>query len=94
MICLFLWLFANTGLQGHAFWFGSGILFSLAGDVLLSFERMFLPGLVAFLLAHLSYIVGFQGRDPDPHRLVVDPGPVHRRQCRTSPGADRRNDAK
>jgi len=60
MICLFLWLFANTGLQGHAFWFGSGILFSLAGDVLLSFETMFLPGLVAFLLAHLSYIVGFR----------------------------------
>ena len=24
MICLFLWLFANTGLQGHAFWFGAG----------------------------------------------------------------------
>jgi alkenylglycerophosphocholine/alkenylglycerophosphoethanolamine hydrolase len=60
MICLFLWLYANTGLQGHAFWFGMGILFSLAGDVLLSFETMFLPGLVAFVLAHLSYIVGFR----------------------------------
>jgi len=60
MICLFLWLLANTGLQGHAFWFGAGILFSLAGDVLLSLETMFLPGLVAFLLAHLSYIVGFR----------------------------------
>ena len=60
MICLFLWLFADTGLQGHAFWFGMGLLFSLAGDVLLTFETMFLPGLVAFLLAHLSYIVGFR----------------------------------
>jgi uncharacterized membrane protein YhhN len=60
MLCLFLWLFADTGLQGHAFWFGMGILFSLAGDVLLTFERMFLPGLVAFLLAHLAYIVGFR----------------------------------
>ena len=60
MVCLFLWLFADTGLQGHAFWFGMGILFSLAGDVLLTFERMFLPGLVAFLLAHLAYIVGFR----------------------------------
>ena len=60
MICLFLWLFASTGLQGHTFWFGAGILFSLAGDVLLSFETMFLPGLVAFLLAHLTYIMGFR----------------------------------
>jgi alkenylglycerophosphocholine/alkenylglycerophosphoethanolamine hydrolase len=60
MICLFLWLFANTSLQGQALWFGSGIWFSLAGDVLLAFETMFLPGLVAFLLAHLSYIAGFR----------------------------------
>lgn len=42
------------------FWFGLGILFSLAGDVfLLSVERFFLPGLAAFLLAHICYIVGF-----------------------------------
>ena len=43
-------------------WFGLGILFSLAGDVLLmvSLDRMFLFGLVAFLLTHLSYILGFK----------------------------------
>jgi uncharacterized membrane protein YhhN len=35
MLCLFLWLYSTTGLQGNAFWFGLGILFSLAGDVLL-----------------------------------------------------------
>lgn len=60
MLCLFVWLYASTGLQGTIFWFGLGILFSLAGDVLLSFEQGFLPGLIAFLLAHLSYISGFR----------------------------------
>jgi uncharacterized membrane protein YhhN len=44
--------------------FGLGIFFSLAGDVFLMIsyarfsERWFLPGLAAFLLAHVSYIVG------------------------------------
>jgi uncharacterized membrane protein YhhN len=62
MICLFIWLYLNTGLQGLTFWFGVGILFSLAGDVFLmiSSERMFLYGLIAFLFAHVSYISGFQ----------------------------------
>jgi uncharacterized membrane protein YhhN len=62
MVCLFLWLYAGTGLQGNALWFGLGIIFSLVGDVLLlrSLDRLFLPGLIAFLLAHLSYIAGFR----------------------------------
>ena len=44
--------------------FGLGIFFSLAGDVFLMISyarfsnRWFLPGLAAFLLAHVSYIVG------------------------------------
>ena len=62
MVSLFLWLFTTTGLQGNAFWFGLGILLSLAGDVLLmiSLDRLFLPGLAAFLLAHIAYIIGFR----------------------------------
>jgi uncharacterized membrane protein YhhN len=37
-----------------------GILFSLAGDVMLLWiDRMFLYGLVAFLLAHVAYLIGF-----------------------------------
>lgn len=61
MVFVFLWLYTATGLTGVAFWFGVGILFSLAGDVLLLFpgDRMFLLGLVAFLLAHVSYTTGF-----------------------------------
>lgn len=42
------------------FWIRLGLMASLAGDVALLWpERGFLPGLVAFLLAHLAYIVAF-----------------------------------
>ena len=62
MVFLFLWLYATTGLQGSALWFGLGILFSLAGDLLLmvSLDRYFLLGLAAFLAAHILYITGFR----------------------------------
>ena len=62
MVFLFLWLYTTTGLQGNAFWFGLGVLFSLAGDMLLmiSLDGLFLFGLVAFLLAHIVYITGFR----------------------------------
>ena len=61
MISLFLWLLTSTGLNGALLWFGLGLILSLTGDVLLmlSLERFFLFGLVAFLLAHLSYVIGF-----------------------------------
>ena len=61
MISLFLWLFTSTGLNGALLWFGLGIILSLTGDVLLmlSLDRFFLFGLVAFLLAHLAYVIGF-----------------------------------
>ena len=62
MICLFLWLYLQTSLQGLTLWFGVGILFSLVGDVLLmiSLDRMFILGLIAFLFAHISYVMGFR----------------------------------
>jgi uncharacterized membrane protein YhhN len=60
LILLFAWLFVQTRLQGVLLWFGLGLLFSLAGDVLLMFsDRWFVLGLAAFLLAHLGYIAGF-----------------------------------
>lgn len=62
MVCLFAWIYTATGLKGMALWFGVGLLFSLAGDILLmiSLDRLFLPGLFTFLLAHLAYITGFK----------------------------------
>lgn len=61
MLVLFAALFVTTGLDGALLWFGLGILLSLTGDVLLmiALDRFFLLGLVAFLFAHLAYLVGF-----------------------------------
>jgi uncharacterized membrane protein YhhN len=62
MILLLIWLYASTGLQERTLWFGIGLLFSLIGDLALmsSSQRMFLVGLVAFLLTHVFYLVGFK----------------------------------
>lgn len=62
MVCLFIWLVLESGLQNNLLWFGVGLLFSLAGDILLmiSLERLFIPGLAAFLFTHISYLIGFQ----------------------------------
>lgn len=59
---LFIWLFLRTGLQDSMFWFGVGLLFALLGDVLLLFpdDRIFMAGLVAFLVTQFCYVVGFR----------------------------------
>jgi uncharacterized membrane protein YhhN len=45
-------------------WFVAALVFSLAGDVfLLGDGRWFVPGLVAFLVAHLAYTVGLIAAD-------------------------------
>jgi uncharacterized membrane protein YhhN len=61
MVVLFIWLVSSAGLDGALLWFGLGILLSLVGDVLLmiSLDRLFLAGLVAFLFAQIAYIIGF-----------------------------------
>lgn len=61
MVILFIWLWTSTRLGGASLWFGLGILLSLTGDILLmiSLDRLFLAGLVVFLLAHLAYLIGF-----------------------------------
>jgi uncharacterized membrane protein YhhN len=41
-------------------WFVLALLLSMAGDAfLLAGDRLFVPGLAAFLLAHVAYLVGF-----------------------------------
>jgi uncharacterized membrane protein YhhN len=60
MAALLLWLWTSAGLQGPLLLFALGLVFSLAGDVFLMLpSRPFIAGLVAFLLAHLAYISGF-----------------------------------
>ena len=60
IIFLMIWLYFETGFKGDTLWFGMGLLFSLFGDVLLLFDRMFMPGLVAFFLTHIFYLLGFK----------------------------------
>ncbi len=47
------------------FWFLGGLAFSLAGDVFLLFpDKHFLKGLIAFLFAHICYIIAFNLTGP------------------------------
>jgi uncharacterized membrane protein YhhN len=57
---LLIYLWTSVGLRGALLWFALGMLFSLIGDVLLLWlDRMFLYGLVSFLLAQIAYVIGF-----------------------------------
>jgi uncharacterized membrane protein YhhN len=47
-----------TQWTGLLLWFGLALVFSLLGDFLLLSPKLFLPGLVAFFLAHIAYILG------------------------------------
>jgi alkenylglycerophosphocholine hydrolase len=60
LLALILWFVQVGGLQGELLWFGLGLIFSLVGDVMLMLpSRFFISGLIAFLLAHVFYIFGF-----------------------------------
>lgn len=45
---------------------GIGLIFSLAGDVILESFKLFVPGLIAFLIAHLFYIAAFIKKSSKP----------------------------
>jgi len=65
MLALVLWLVTIDGLSGRLVWFAAGLGFSLAGDVFLMLPReQFVAGLLAFLLAHLAYVIGFNAAPP------------------------------
>ena len=55
-------------------WFVVALAFSLLGDFFLMLPDRFVPGLAAFLVAHLAYIAGFHFRPPSPpsHFLWTD----------------------
>ena len=53
-------------------WFVAALVCSLAGDVLLMLpEDLFVPGLAAFLVGHLAYVVGFWVHGPVGRALIV-----------------------
>jgi len=65
MIALLAWFGLNGGFSGYARWFAAGLAFSLLGDILLMLPGgLFLPGLVSFLIAQITYLVGLNQTMP------------------------------
>ncbi len=60
MILLIVWVVLDRHYPGRLLvWVSIALSLSLAGDVFLMLpDKWFLPGLVAFLLAHVAYIIG------------------------------------
>jgi alkenylglycerophosphocholine/alkenylglycerophosphoethanolamine hydrolase len=59
MLAILGWLWSIDGLTSQMLWFAAGILFSLIGDILLVLPKeQFMGGLIAFLFAHIAYIIG------------------------------------
>jgi alkenylglycerophosphocholine/alkenylglycerophosphoethanolamine hydrolase len=65
LIALILWFTSQGGWDQAPVWFGLALVFSLFGDIFLLLpDRFFIFGLGAFLLAHVSYIIGFSPESP------------------------------
>jgi uncharacterized membrane protein YhhN len=74
LMLLIAWFSQVDGWHGPLAWFGLGLVFSLAGDVLLHLsKRFFLGGMLAFFLAHLSYIFGFMQQSLSPDWKIIFP---------------------
>ena len=64
-------------------WFVAALVFGCAGDVFLMLPRdRFVPGLAAFLVGHLCYVVGFLVRGVDPNVAAASRSP----SCSSSSG--------
>lgn len=60
MLVLIAWLWLGTNFEAGMMWFATGLLFCLAGDIFLMLPReQFIAGLLAFLIGHILYILGF-----------------------------------
>jgi len=72
ILFLILSLYSKVGIASNLKKFVFlGLILSIAGDLLLIFPQYFLPGLVSFLLAHISYIIGFsKGARLYPFRAI------------------------
>jgi alkenylglycerophosphocholine hydrolase len=74
-LSLIMWSLTYGGWTNGKIWFGAGLIFSLAWDVLLlSPRRFFNYGLISFLLAHVSYIIGFCQPGPVLHPILIGLG--------------------
>ncbi len=57
--------------EAARWWLVAGLVCSLAGDVFLMLEDLFVPGLASFLLGHLCYIVALANLGLDRTALLV-----------------------
>jgi uncharacterized membrane protein YhhN len=65
LIALILWFTSQGGWDQAPVWFGLALVFSLFGDIILLLpDHFFVLGLGAFLLAHVSYIIGLSPESP------------------------------
>lgn len=61
VLCMALYVLLAPGRGRYQIAIIAGLIFSMLGDILLEASaRTFLPGVVAFLLAHVAYIVAFR----------------------------------
>lgn len=67
VLALLLWIL-STPADAYRRWVAIGMALSILGDILLEWPiNAFVPGLAAFLLAHLAYLVAYLG---DTRRLA------------------------
>jgi alkenylglycerophosphocholine hydrolase len=65
MLALIAWMIFSVGVSGPLILFTLGLFFSMIGDICLMLPReQFIAGLVAFLLGHVCYIIGFNFEAP------------------------------
>lgn len=65
LLALLAWFTQQGMWQDGLLWFGLGLVFSLAGDILLLLPGWLFPaGALAFLLAHAAYIIGLNPNLP------------------------------
>lgn len=57
--------------QAARWWLAAGLVCSLAGDVFLMLEDLFVPGLASFLVGHVCYVVALANLGVEPAGLVV-----------------------
>ncbi len=71
MLALIAWMVFEVHVSGPLVLFTLGFFFSMIGDICLMLPReQFIGGLVAFLLGHVCYIIGFNFQAP-PITLVT-----------------------
>jgi uncharacterized membrane protein YhhN len=72
VISLLLFVFATTkGQSTTQKWLLAGLGLGLTGDVLLMLDGMFIPGLVAFLIGHLCYLMVFKPSQVHPRGMWI-----------------------